>query len=73
MGLARQGHADLLITNDPTSATVGSGEMLEEGQQGSVKTPEKSTLADSGGQEPENGVQLQGEADIEDESSKQLM
>lgn len=47
--------------------------MLEERQQGSMKTPERSTAAESGGQEPNEDVQMQGEVDDELESSKQLM
>ena len=38
-----------------------------------MKTPEKSTITDSGGREHEKDVQMQGEVDEEDESSKQLM
>ena len=72
-GLAPSRHVDLSVADDPTSATLGPGETLEDGQQGSVETPEKSTLADSGGQEPEGSVPFGAEVDIEDENSKQLM
>lgn len=73
VGPVQQDRVDTSITNDPTSATIGSGEMLEERQQGSMKTPEKSVVADSGGQELKKDVQMHGEEDEEDESSKQLM
>lgn len=73
VGLAPSRHVDLSVADDPTSATLGPGETLEDGQQGSVETPEKSTLADSGGQEPESSVPFGAEVDFEDENSKQLM
>lgn len=71
--LARQDRIGLSMTNDPTSPSVGSRATLEERQQGSVKTPERSTVADSGGQEPDQDVQMQEELDDADESSKQSM
>lgn len=38
-----------------------------------MKTPEKGAIADSGDQDLEEDVQMEGEEDEEDESSKQLM
>lgn len=72
-GLAEQDHVELSISNDLPSPTVGSGAMLEETQQGSMETPERSAAADSGGLEHRKDVQMDGAVDAEHESSKQLM